>query len=253
MHLIHDYLYNVWFMKKVLHTIWFLFLLLTIVHTTLSQDDMLLVSEKNEFSEVRFFGVGGVNYLMKDNPNGKQFGVGLDVGLYYRTSRFFHIGLTMGLHGAHNTSMQSDFDIMTEQNKIVIYEMSKIDFSHTGYLIPLAVCARFDVANKGIIPFVRLDAGVNYTFVDAKGVFTKIVSSTSEDKQQFTESYGYIAPMLALAVGVDYPINSSFAVSGILKLHTTYNNQTRNGTLRNDFIDFSPKYTILSVGITKKM
>ena len=253
MHIIHDYPYNIWFMKKVLHTIWFLFLPLMIVQTTWSQDDMLLISEKNEFSEVRFFGIGGANYLMKDNPQGKRLGVGLDVGLYYRTSRILHIGVTMGLHSVHSTKMDYDFNRLVVNNKVNISQMAVIDFSQITYLIPLALCARFDVASKDIVPFIRVDGGINYILTESKGKFTEASSATSRPTKEITESYSYFAPLIGLAFGIDYSINPSLALSAILKIHTTYDYNSRDIGLRSELVDFSPKYTMLSIGITKKL
>lgn len=240
-------------MNKVVQIFLYVVITFTVNGTLYSQDDILFVSEKNEFSEVSFFGVGGVNYLMKDNPKGERFGAGFDVGIYYRTAKLLRIGLTIGLHGAHNPTLQSDYDYMVKQNKIEVQDMLRIDYSQKGYLVPIAICARFDLASKEMIPFIRVDAGINYTYVDMKGIFTIPGSIRTQSTIELRDSYSYTAPMLALSMGVDYPITSSFALSGLLKLHATHKYMIRDRVNSGSITDFGFKYTMLSFGITKKM
>lgn len=240
-------------MNKVVQIFLYIVIIFTVNGTLYSQDDILFVSEKNEFSEVSFFGVGGTNYLMKDNPKGERFGAGFDVGMYYRTAKFLHIGITAGLHSVHTTRMDYDYDRLVRDNNIKVLEMSIIDFSHISYLIPFALCGRFDVASKDIIPFIRVDAGINYIMTDSKGTFTKVIFGKEQPSEKYSDSFGFISPFLALGFGIDYPITPSLALSGILKIHTTYSYQTRDIGLRQELVDFSPQYTILSLGITKTL
>lgn len=247
----HNHNHNL--MNKVKHIFLYLFVIFAVNATLYCQDGMLLSSTKNDFSETRFFGVFGGNYLMKDNPKGERLGAGLDVGMYYRTSRFLHIGMTAGLHSVHTTKMDYDFNRLVSNNKINISQMAVIDFSQITYLIPLALCARFDVASKDIIPFIRVDGGINYILTESKGKFTEASSGTSRPTKEITESYSYFAPLIGLAFGIDYSINPSLALSAILKIHTTYDYNSRDIGLRSELVDFSPKYTMLSIGITKKL
>lgn len=240
-------------MNNVQQIFLYIFALFTVNITLYCQDGMLLSSSKSDFSETRFFGMIGGNYLMKANPKGEKLGAGLDVGIYYRTAKFLHIGVTAGLHSVQSTRMDYDFNRLVNNNKVNILQMAEIDFSQITYLIPFALCGRFDVANKDIIPFIRVDAGINYSMTESKGVFTKALSTTSQSTQKFNESYSYFAPFIGLSLGVDYSINPSLALSVLLKVHTTHDYKNRDIGLRTELVDFSPQYTILSLGITKKM
>ena len=106
------------FMNKALQISLYIFALFIVNITLYCQDGMLLSSSKNDFSETRFFGMIGGNYLMKDNPKGERFGVGLDVGMYYHTAKFLHIGITAGLHSVQSTRMDYDFNRLVNNNKV---------------------------------------------------------------------------------------------------------------------------------------